>query len=153
MTSNKNLVLYSVFLVLFAVPAFDLFTHMKWLPQVCILGLFLLYALLHLCLVRSPSRHHLAVPLVVLLFAGSAVDLFIRLLLWLSPPVTSDGHPVMAIGQVFGGLLIGIIAAGLLTYFYFWKLGRDPKLEAWVVHIIGGILLIAFLADRLLDIL
>ena len=51
----------------------------------------------------------------------------------MAPPVTADGHGVMALGQVAVGLALGVVLGLLLTWFHFRKL--KPSLRAQVVWV------------------
>lgn len=42
---------------------------------------------------------------------GAAFVVIFKILIWWSPPVTPDGHGVMAIGQTFGATLLAAVVA------------------------------------------
>lgn len=146
--SQGEIVTYVVLLLVLAPPLVLLFLSMKLMPQLVTLGVLALHAILDVVLRGSAARRCVAVPLVLLFFLGALVALCIQALLWISPPVTADGHPVMAVGQVFLGALFGLVGAALLGYFYFKRL-RSARLEPILLHAIGAALLVAFLVDRL----
>jgi len=61
-----------------------------------------------------------------------------------SPPVTSDGHPVMPMGQAFGAGIFGPLVGGLLAYAYGKTVRGERRERDWVLHALGVALLAAF---------
>jgi hypothetical protein len=117
------------------------FRHVKEIPQTAILGLFALNAI-------SAARFTIA-PALLSLLANACASILVwgRVLLWCFPPVTTDGHPVMAVGQTFFSLLLGILCGLLITR---WQLGtrRNLRLERWSLHLLGLVLFGAAILRR-----
>jgi uncharacterized membrane protein YeaQ/YmgE (transglycosylase-associated protein family) len=136
------------YLLLFAVAAAPLaiVTEIKPGPLVLLGGLFASYAAASLATRGSapaPVRDVLAAGLLaVLLLLGSAFVL-VAFASWVAPPVTSDGHPVMAIGQTFLGSAGGVVAGAALTFVALRRRWRDRTLESILLHVIGAAIVAA----------
>jgi hypothetical protein len=93
---------------------------------------------------RFLPRDLLSALLLVACLVSSSVVIFTVLALALFPAVTSDGHPVMPIGQAFLGIVVGVVAGAALTYFAALRAAvRDRHLERLVLHAIGAVVIVA----------
>jgi hypothetical protein len=88
-------------------------------------------------------------PMILLLAFVATAALAFQLGVWLSPPVTSGGQPVMPIGHVLLSTFLGVVAAAILSWICWKRKRRNLLLEAWVLHGFGVALLVSFLVDRL----
>ena len=71
------------------------------------------------------------------------------LALHLAPPVTSDGHRLMAIGQVFVGSVAGsALGAGVAVFGSLRSRTRDRRRERLVLHLYGALLVAAVVVYR-----
>jgi hypothetical protein len=114
---------YALLFAVAAVPLLEIGT-LKPAPRVLVVALFVTHALLSAGTRRADgsdrssrsdrsgrswARDSLTALLWTGCFVASGIYLCTSLALWAWPPVTADGHPVMAIGQAF----IGIVAGGI----------------------------------------
>ncbi len=125
------------------------YTGVKLIPQLVILGLIAVTGGLQGIFWEKAWRRYLVAPLIVLMILGASMVSFIQLGMWLFPPVTPDGHGVMAIGQTLGGIALGFLLCVLLSWFYFTRLKPDPRLEAIWVYITFVVLAVTFVVDYL----
>jgi len=145
---------YPLLLVAAAAPLFDV-GALKAGPGAFVAGLFVAHALLSVGTRRS-ERCWPRDALTTLLWLGWFVASGIYLCTWLAlrawPPVTSDGHPVMPLGQLFIGLVAGGIAGiavatrGSLRHDH-----RDRRRERLVLHAVGALLIVALLVAHLIS--
>ncbi len=131
------------YLLFFAVAAAPLVivSHLKEAPLLILGGVFVAHAALSLGArgsERAPVRDVLAAALLGLLLLMGSAFLLVSLALWIAPPFTSDGHPVMAIGQTFLGSAGGVVAGGLFTFAALRPRWRDRTLEGILLHVIGA---------------
>jgi hypothetical protein len=147
--TRRDLVKHGLLLLVLAPTTVLLFSAMKLIPQLVAIGLFAMYAVLHAVVRAERSRRALAVPLLVVLFLAASWTIGVQGALWISPPRTPDGHPVMAIGQLFLGSVVAVLAAGVWCYVYFRRWIRNERLEAISIHVVGAALAVV-LALRLL---
>lgn len=123
------------------------YASVKLVPQLAVLGLFLVVGGLQCIFLRKRFRRYLVAGLIVLSFLGASLVSFVQLGLWLFPPVTADGHGLMPIGQAFGGIAFGFAFCVLLTWLYFARFEPDERLElAWTIVSLLA-LAVAFVAD------
>ena len=153
LSSAKNIALYVALFAFCAVPITAVFVSMKMVPQVLALALILVSIGLHLTIQRTNWKAHVLVPLLFLILLCAPVVALIQVLLWVAPPVTADGHPVMAIGQVVLGGGAGILLGLFLNYLYFFRGIRDFRLETWLVLSIACLCLMGFMLDRVLNLI
>ena len=126
------------------------YTGIKFVPQLVILGFVVISGILQGIFWRKSFRRYLVAPLLVLMILGASLSSFLKLALWLSPPVTADGHPVMAIGQSFFGIGVGFLFWVLLSWLYFARLKPDVRHEAAWVWVFSLALSVAFIVDYFL---
>ena len=96
-------------------------------------------------LARVPGRGGPWNPRGVSLLVGSGF-LLTSLALLLAPPVTRDGHPLMAVGQTYFGTTGGAVAGSLLTFAALRRGWRDLTRERRVLHVLGAFVVAAALA-------
>jgi hypothetical protein len=123
------------------------YTGVKLVPQLVVLGLVLIVGGLQGLFWRKSWRRLLVAPLIVLMFLGASMVSFIQLGLWLFPPVTSDGHGLMPIGQTFVGIALGFAFCVLLCWLYFARFKPDERLETVWTMVTFVVLATAFLVD------
>ena len=152
-SSIKKIILYIALIAFCAVPIMAIFVSMKLVPQVLILSFFLVSIALHLTIRRTSWKRNVLIPSLFFILLGASVIALIQVFLWIAPPVTGDGHPVMAIGQVVGGGAGGTLLGLFLNYLYFFRLGRDFKLDTWLVFSVAGLCFIGFMTDRVLNLI
>ena len=124
-------------------------TETKPAVQLVILGLFIVIGGLQGIFWKKSWRRCPVAGLIVLMFLAASLVSFIQLGLWLFPPVTLDGHSVMPIGQTVGGIALGFVFCGLVSWLYFARLKPDPRAEAIWVYVTLVVLGIAFMIDYL----
>ena len=142
---------YALLFLAAAAPLLDI-GALKPAPRAFLVALFVGHALLSAGTRRADRfwpRDSLTVLLWLGCFVASGIYLCTSLALWAWPPVTSDGHPVMAIGQAF----IGIVAGGIAGLAVAVRGGlrhqrRDRRHERLVLHAVGALLIVAVLTGR-----
>lgn len=115
--------------------------------QLVVLGLFLAVGGLRGISRNQPWRRYPVAGLIVLAFLAASLISFIQLGLWLFPPVTPEGRPVMPMGQTVGGVVVGGLFCGLLCWLYFARLEPDPRSEVAWVYATLVVLAVAFTVD------
>lgn len=136
------------YLLLFAVAAAPLVvaSHVKEAPLLILGGIFVAYAALSLAArgaERAPVRDVLSAALVGLLLLLGSAFLLVSLAVWVTPPLTADGNPVMAIGQTLLGSAGGVVMGGLFTFAALRPCWRDRTLEGILLHVIGAAIVAA----------
>ena len=82
-------------------------------------------------------------------FVVAGVCMVTLLALRLAPPVTRDGHHVMAIGQALVGIVAGgALGAGVAVFGSLRSRTRDRRRERLVLHLFGALLVAAFVIHR-----
>jgi hypothetical protein len=135
--------MYPLLFLFLAAPAVALLVEMKEAPQWIAVGLFGLHALL------GRRRAPLSGPLLGALALVDGLALGVTGALWLWPALTPEGHPVMPVGQVFVGGLLGLLGAAAFLFFYLRSAARERRMEGYLLDAIGAALLLALLLDRL----
>lgn len=92
---------------------------------------------------RSTARDLLSAALLLGCFEVSAMFLLTSFAMVVAPPVTSDGHHVMPMGQVFVGLAGGGVVGAVLTFIALRPRWRDRRLERLLIHAVGAIVIVA----------
>ena len=142
---------YGLLFVAAAAPLLEI-GALKPAPRALVAALFVGHALLS-ARTRHAERSWLRDGLTALLWIGclvvSGIYLCTSLALRAWPPMTSDGHPVMPIGQAFVGSVVGGIA-GLVVATQASRRGdqRDRRRQRLVLHAVGALLLVAVLTNR-----
>jgi hypothetical protein len=142
---------YALLLVIAAVPLVDV-GEIKPAPVTVAIALFAVHGGLSLLtrpFERFWPRDVLSAALWLGCFVVAGIFVVTLLALHLAPPVTSDGHRVMAIGQ----LAVGIVAGGALgvAVAVFGSLRsrtRDRRRERLVLHLFGVLLIAAVVVHR-----
>jgi hypothetical protein len=107
--------------------------------------------LAHTCLSFATRRRERSWPrdiLTVVLWLGcfeiSGIYLFTLLAIRMWSPLTSDGHPLMPIGQLFFGIAAGGAFGAAVAFLNSLGYGRrDRRRERIVLHAIGALLFFA----------
>jgi hypothetical protein len=107
--------------------------------------------LAHTCLSFATRRRERSWPrdvLTVVLWLGcfevSGIYLFALFAIRMWPPLTSDGHPLMPIGQLFFGIAVGGAFGAAVAFLGSLGYGRrDRRRERMVLHAIGALLFVA----------
>jgi hypothetical protein len=137
---------YGLLFALAAVPLVDV-REVKPGPLGVVLCLFGAHGLLSLIAFRRDRfapRDVLTVLLWLGCFVVAGIFIVTLLALRLWPPVTPDGHRVMAIGQTLAGLgLGGGLGAAVAVFGSLRSVARDRRRERLVLHGIGALLLVA----------
>jgi len=136
---------YAVLFVIAAAPLVGV-GGVKPAPLVLAASLFALHGLVSFVsrrLDRSTVRDALSALLLFGCFEASAMFLLTSLALVIAPPVTPDGHPVMAVGQAFVGLVGGGTVGAVLTFIALRPLQRDRRLERLLLHGVGVVVVVA----------
>lgn len=136
-----------------AAPLTGAFVSLKLIPQVLILVLLYLSIALHQSVKEAPWKGRALAPSLLLILLCAPVVLLIQGLLWIAPPVTADGHPVMAIGQIASGGALGLLIGLLFNYLYFFRFTRDPRLETRMVCAVAFVFTSGFILDRVLELI
>ena len=142
---------YALLFLAAAAPVLDI-GALKPAPRAFLVALFVGHALLSAATRRADrywARDSLTAVLWIGCFVASAIYLCTSLALWAWPPVTADGHPVMAIGQVFIGIVAGSIAGIVVAVRGGLRHAqRDRSRERLVLHALGALLIAAVLTRR-----
>ena len=131
----------SIWLIL-SLPLAGLMGALKFAAIALVLGFFLVHAMVS---VAHPDVSLAPAYLLIVSIVSCAI-LAYRIATWWSPAVTSDGHPVMPIGQLFVGVVGGTVVAGVAWLLYMRKMRRNRAGERHLVNAIGAVVLIAALA-------
>lgn len=128
----------------------------KPVPLSLIAGVFLIHAALAFYRrrrERSLPRDMLSALLLVGCFETSGIFIVTSLAMRIAPPVTPDGHRVMAIGQALTGIVLGGALGALISFFVALRASlRCRRLERWVLHATGALLVgAAIVTDLDLD--
>jgi len=142
---------YALLLVIAAIPLLDV-GEVKPAPLAVAIALFALHGLLSL-VTRSFERFWPRDVLSAVLWLGCFVvaGIFAVTLvaLHLAPPVTPDGHHVMAIGQAVVGIVAGgALGAGVAVFGSLRSRTRDRRRERLVLHLFGALLVAAVVVHR-----
>ena len=98
---------------------------------------------------RLWARDSLTALLWIGCFVASGIYLCTSLALWAWPPVTADGHRVMALGQAFIGIVAGGIAGVVVAARGSLRHAQRERIrERLVLHAIGALLIVAVLTSR-----
>ena len=139
---------YALLFLAAAAPVLDI-GALKPAPRAFVMALFVGHALLSAATRRADrywARDSLTAVLWIGCFVASGIYLCTSLALWAWPPVTADGHPVMAIGQAFIGIVAGGIAGVVVaTRGSLRHAQRERSRERLVLHAIGALLIVAVL--------
>jgi hypothetical protein len=142
---------YALLLAIAAVPLVDV-GEIKPAPLAVAIALFAVHGLLSLftrSFERFWPRDVLSAALWLGCFVVAGIFVVTLLALHLAPPVTSDGHRVMAIGQA----AVGVVAGGSLgvsVAVFGAPRGsrRDRRRERLVLHLFGALLIAAVVVHR-----
>ena len=142
---------YALLLAIAAVPLLDV-GEVKPAPLAVAMVLFAVHWLLSLLTRRFERfwpRDVLSAALWLGCFVVAGVFVVTFLALRLAPPVTRDGHPVMAIGQTIVGLAAGgALGAGVAVFGSLRSRTRDRRSERLVLHLFGALLVAAVVVHR-----
>ena len=142
---------YALLLVIAAVPLLDV-REIKPAPLAVAIVLFAVHGLLSLFtrpFERFWPRDVLSAALWLGCFVVAGVFVVTLLALHVAPPVTPDGHHVMAIGQVMVGLVVGgALGAGVAVFGSLRSRARDRRRERLVLHLFGALLVVAVVVHR-----
>lgn len=137
---------YALLLVIAAIPLLDV-GAVKPAPLAIAIALFAAHGLLSLVtrsFARFWPRDVLSAALWLGCFVVAGVYVVTRLALRLAPPVTRDGHQLMAIGQVFIGIVAGgALGAGVAVFGSLRSRTRDRRRERLVLHLFAALLVAA----------
>jgi hypothetical protein len=127
--------------------------QVKPLPLTLIAGVFLIHAALAFGTRRRERflpRDILSALLLLGCFEASGIFIVTSLAMRVAPPVTPDGHPVMAIGQAVTGIVLGGALGALVSFFAALRPSlRDRRLERRVLHGMGAALVVATIVTDL----
>ncbi len=149
--SSRKIALLIALFVFLAGPLTAAFIHLKFLPQILILSLLFSSIGLQLTVNEAPWRRYVFAPSIFLILLFAPVVTLIEGFLWIAPPFTADGHPVMALGQVAAGAGLGVLIGLFINYRYFFRLARDSRMDTWMVCAVATSCSIGFLLDRVLN--
>ena len=145
---------YALLFLAAAAPVLDI-GALKPAPRAFLVALFVGHALLSAATRRADrsdrhwARDSLTAVLWIGCFVASGIYLCTSLALWAWPPVTADGHPVMALGQAFIGFVAGSIAGIVVAVRGGLRHAqRDRSRERLVLHALGALLIVAVLTRR-----
>jgi hypothetical protein len=137
---------YGALLALAAVPLVDV-GEVKPGPlgvAICLLAAHGVLSLVAFRRDRFAPRDVLTALLWLGCFVVSGVFLVTVLALHLWPPVTTDGHRVMAVGQMLVGLVGGgALGAAVAVFGSLRSAARDRRRERRVLHAVGVLLVVA----------
>jgi hypothetical protein len=105
---------------------------------------FVLHGVAQLARVRWLESALQALALVTVGAAAMATAAYL-VAIWISPPRTPDGHPVMPIGQAALGLLVAVVSGVLLLVQYIRRWRHEParRTVSLLVHLAGVVTLAA----------
>ena len=134
-----------------AVPLVDI-GELKAAPLAVAIVLFAAHGFLSL-VTRSHERFWprdiLSAALWLGCFVLTGIFVVTLLALRLAPPVTTDGHRVMAIGQAIFGIVAGsALGVGVAVLGSLRSRTRDRRLERLVLHFWGALLIAAIVVHR-----
>jgi hypothetical protein len=142
---------YGLLLAIAAIPLVDI-GEIKPAPLAVAIVLFAMHGLLSLVtrsLERFWPRELLSAALWLGCFVVAGIFVVTRLALGLAPPVTSDGHPVMAIGQTTVGIVAGgALGLGAAVFGSLRSRTRDRRRERLVLHLLGALLIATIVVHR-----
>jgi hypothetical protein len=142
---------YALLLVIAAIPLLDV-GEVKPAPLAVAIALFAVHGLLSLVtrsFERFWPRDVLSVALWLGCFVVAGVFVVTLVALRLAPPVTPDGHRVMAIGQTLVGIVAGgALGAGVAVFGSLRSRTRDRRRERLVLHLFGALLVAAVVIHR-----
>jgi hypothetical protein len=142
---------YALLLAIAAVPLVDV-GEIKPGPLTAAIVLFAVHALLSLVtrsFERFWPRDVLSAALWLGCFVVAGVFVVSLLALRIAPPVTPDGHRVMAIGQAIVGIVAGgALGVGVAVFGSLRSRARDRRRERLVLHLFGALLAVATVVHR-----
>lgn len=142
---------YALLLVIAAIPLLGV-GEVKPAPLAVAIALFAVHGLLSLVtrtFERFWPRDVLSAALWLGCFVVAGVFVVTLLALHLAPPVTLDGHQVMAIGQALVGIVAGgALGAGVAVFGSLRSRTRDRRRERLVLHLFGALLVAAVVVHR-----
>jgi hypothetical protein len=142
---------YALLLAVAAVPVADV-REIKPGPLAVAMFVFLVHGLLSLVTRRRARfwpRDFLSAALWCACFVVAGIFYLTLLALHLWPPVTADGHRVMAIGQALVGMVVGgSLGAAVAVFGSLRSRNRDRRRERLVLHAIGALLIVAAVIHR-----
>ena len=142
---------YALLLVIAAIPLLDV-GEVKPAPIAVAIALFAVHGLLSLVtrsFERFWPRDVLSAALWLGCFVVAGIFMVTLLALRLAPPVTPDGHRVMAIGQALVGIVAGgAFGAGVAVFGSLRSRTRDRRRERLVLHLFGALLVAAVIVHR-----
>jgi len=142
---------YTLLFAIAAIPLVDI-GELKPTPLAVASVLFVAHGILSLVtrsFERFWPRDVLSAALWLGCFVVSGIFVVTLLALHVSPPVTPDGHRVMAIGQTLVGLVGGsALGAGLAVLGSLRSRTRDRRRERLVLHLFGALLIAAVVVHR-----
>ena len=142
---------YALLLVIAATPLLYV-GAVKPAPLAVAIALFAVHGLMSLVtrsFERFWPRDVLSAALWLGCFVVAGVFLVTLVALRLAPPVTPDGHQVMAIGQTLVGIVAGgALGAGVAVFGSLRSRIRDRRRERLVLHLLGALLVAAVVVHR-----
>ena len=142
---------YALLLVIAAIPLLGV-GEIKPAPLAVAIALFAVHGLLSLVtrsFERFWPRDVLSAALWLGCFIVAGVFVVTLVALRLAPPVTPDGHQVMAIGQALVGIVVGgALGAGVAVFGSLRSPTRDRRRERLVLHLFGALLAAAVVVHR-----
>jgi hypothetical protein len=142
---------YALLLAIAAIPLVDV-GEIKPTPIAVAIVLFAAHGALSL-VTRSFERFWPRDVLTAALWLGcfvvAGVFCVTLLALRLAPPVTADGHRVMAIGQAIVGIVAGsALGTGVAVFGSLRSRTRDRRRERRVLHLFGALFIAAVVVHR-----
>ena len=142
---------YALLLAIAAIPLVDI-GELKPTPLAVASVLFVAHGILSLVtrsFERFWPRDLLSAALWLGCFVVAGIFVVTLLALHLAPPITSDGHRVMAIGQLAVGIVAGgALGAGVAVFGSLRSRTRDRRRERLVLHLFGALLVAAVVLHR-----
>lgn len=145
---DNRIVKMVVFFIPFLVCA-ACFFKVKPEGQAIITGVMAFFSIMGL-LLKDPIQDLMMKLIIFIVFTSASIIAVFLLAIWISPPVTPDGHPVMPLGQLFVSFPIGIVLSLIMCFLYFKKIRIDRKLESYLLLGFTSILLIELMFDYLI---
>jgi len=142
---------YTLLFAIAAIPLVDI-GELKPTPLAVASVLFVAHGILSLVtrsFERFWPRDVLSAALWLGCFVVAGIFVVTLLALRLAPPVTPDGHRVMAIGQALLGIVAGgSFGAGVAVFGSLRSRTRDRRRERLVLHLFGALLIAALVVHR-----
>jgi hypothetical protein len=117
-----------------------LWLAMKPIPALVLLAPLVLHALATAARAERLQTALAAFSFWIALALASTVGMYAAAEL-VAPPITSDGHPVMPIGQAFFAAVVGPIVGVAIAYVIGKKVDAPPRARSLVLHALLALLL------------